>query len=527
MTKNTTHNATQDAPRKSSLVIVYHRQPYEEEVVDGRVVLRENKSPNGIVPTLKSFFGKVDRAAWVAWKKSPAGRAPKFERRLTVEDSYGRYEVVRLPLAPEQINQFYHVTSKEALWPILHSFPAMYSTENTDWATFREVNRLFAEAACEEAAPGAVVWVHDYNLWLVPGFVRQLRPDVRIAFFHHTPFPAPDIFTILPWRDEILDSLLACDLVGFHIPRYANNFAALVRSQRAVQASEERAVEPELRPAGQALSDASTTTSLTVAGRTVHIDAFPIGTHPSYIRELLGSEAGCAQVERIRAEAGEQKLIVSIGRVDYVKGTRQMLEAFERLLARRPELHGKLKLVITTVAAADGMKVYQRAQQQIEQLVGRVNGRYGSLSWTPILLLTTSLPFEEVVSCYRAADICWVTPLRDGLNLVAKEYVVAHEDRGGVLVLSEFTGVAVELHEAVLTNPYSRSSMDRAIDAAIDMPEAEQRERMRRLARRVTRYDMGHWTRHVMGRFERMLPARETAPAAVRTQEEAGETLVP
>ncbi|MGE0071968.1 MAG: trehalose-6-phosphate synthase, partial [Thiomonas sp.] len=171
----------------SSLVIVYHRQPYEEHTEGGKTVLRENKSPNGIVPALKGFIGQVDRASWVAWKKAPAGKPVKFERRITVGDSYGSYEVVRLPLTPEQIDQFYHVVSKEALWPVLNSFPSLYSTENCQWSVFREVNRLFAEAACAEAAPGAVIWVHDYNLWLVPGFVRQMRPDVKIAFFHHTP----------------------------------------------------------------------------------------------------------------------------------------------------------------------------------------------------------------------------------------------------------------------------------------------------------------------------------------------------
>ena len=488
----------------SSLVIVYHRQPYEEHNEDGQIVLKENKSPNGIVPALKGFIGQVDRASWVAWKKSPAGKPVKFERRITVNDSYGSYEVVRLPLTPEQISQFYHVVSKEALWPVLNSFPSLYSTENCQWAVFREVNRLFAEAACAEAAPGAVIWVHDYNLWLVPGFVRQMRPDVKIAFFHHTPFPAPDVFNILPWRDEILASLLDCDLVGFHVPRYARNFAALVQSLRKVDGLVERKVYPELQATGTALSEPVTPVSVTVGGRRVRIDAFPIGTHADLIRSTVQKPDNLARVAHIRREMAEQTIIVSIGRVDYAKGTREMLLAFERLLVRRPELHGRVRLLVTAVAAADGMRAYKRAQQNIEQLVGRINGHHGSLTWTPILLSTTPMPFEETLSYYRAADICWITPLRDGLNLVAKEFIAAHVNESGVLVLSEFAGAAVELQDAVLVNPYSLSQMDAAIDQALDMPPQEQCERMQRMDTLISRYDITHWTRHVLELFAQL-----------------------
>jgi glucosylglycerol-phosphate synthase len=499
----------------SSLVIVYHRQPYEEHVVGGKTVLRENASPNGIVPALKGFIGQTDRASWIAWKKAPAGKPVKFERRITVEDSYGSYEVVRLPLTGEQITQFYHVTSKEALWPILNSFPALYSTENCDWATFREVNRLFAEAACEEAAPGAVVWVHDYNLWLVPKFVRALRPDVRIAFFHHTPFPAADVFNILPWRDEIIDSLLDCDVVGFHIPRYARNFVATVQSLRPLDEVVERDVSDELRATGTALSEPVVPVSIRFGGRPIRIDAFPIGTHAELIHSTVQHADKLARVAQIRRDIPQEKIIVSIGRVDYAKGTREMLLAYERLLQRRPELHGRIKLLVTAVAAADGMRVYRKAQQSIEQLVGRINGHIGTLSWQPILLSTTPMPFADTLCYYRAADICWVTPLRDGLNLVAKEFIAAHVNESGVLVLSEFAGAAVELQDAVLVNPYSLARMDAAIDRALDMPREEQRARMQRMDARIDRYDIGHWTRHVLELFKQVRsPSSEIRDAA-------------
>jgi glucosylglycerol-phosphate synthase len=485
----------------SSLVIVYHREPYEEHVEHGRRVLKENSSPNGIVPALKGFIGQVDSASWVAWKRAPAARAQRFERRVRIDDSYGSYEVVRVPLSTEQIGQFYHVTSKEALWPVINSFPSHYSTENCDWATFREVNRLFAAAACDEAAPGATVWIHDYNLWLVPGFVRAARPDVRIAFFHHTGFPAADLFAILPWRDEIVASLLCCDVVGFHIPRYACNFVAAVRALRDVDGVVEQPVDPTLRGMGQALGEPQVPVELRLEWRRVRIDVCSIGTHATLIRDIVRTPRSIERVAEIRRANPEQTLIVSVGRVDYTKGIREMLLTYERLLRRRPELQGRVKLLLTAVAAAAGMRVYRHAQQSIEQLVGRINGHFGTLTWLPILLSTTSMPFEETLSYYRAADVCWITPLRDGLNLVAKEYVAAHVNESGVLVLSEFAGAAVELDGAVRVNPYSRSQMDEAIDRALAMPRDEQRARMERLDRQVVRHDIAHWTRHVLELF--------------------------
>src|SRR6056297_4217778 len=230
-------------PRKepdmsSDLVIVYHRQPYEEVEIDGKTHFRENKSPNGIVPTLKSFVGRAEHGAWIAWKLAEDPSNPDFERVVEIEDSYGEYTVSRLPMTEEDVQSFYHVTSKEAFWPILHGFKERYNYDPVDWANFRDVNRRFAEAAAEEAAHGALVWVHDYNLWLVPGYLRSIRPDVRIAFFHHTPFPSADIFNVLPWRKEIVASLLACDDVGFHIPRYAANFVSVACSLFDVEVTE-------------------------------------------------------------------------------------------------------------------------------------------------------------------------------------------------------------------------------------------------------------------------------------------------
>ena len=488
---------------KSSLVIVYHRQPYEEVVEDGRTIYRENKSPNGIVPTLKSFFGKVDdgRGAWVAWKQVPVRSREKFERVVRIEDSFGSYVVSRLPLTAEQVRSFYHVTSKEALWPILHSFPSLFRYDNVDWPTFREVNRLFAEAAAAQAEDGALVWVHDYNLWLVPKYLRELNPTLRIAFFHHTPFPSADVFSVLPWRAEIVDSLLDCDLVGFHVPRYAKNFADVARTLHGATVERQVAVEPGMSPVGFALSEPDVPTLLAQGDRRVALDAFPVGTNPDLIAELLAGAPRQAAQASIRDELGDQRLIVAVGRTDYTKGMIEALRAFERLLERRPELHRQVKLMVTSVRSADGMGIYRDTQRDIEALVGRINGRFSDLRWTPILLFTNAVPFERLLAYYRTADVCLTTPLRDGLNLVAKEYVAAREGLGGALVLSEFAGCAIEFPQAIMTNPYSTRSMDAALDMALDMPAAAGQQRMAAMSRTVRHYDVARWAAHTLDRF--------------------------
>ena len=245
----------------------------------------------------------------------------------------------------------------------------------------------------------------------------------------------------------------------------------------------------------------------------VRIDAFPIGTHARLIEQTMAGADARDQVARIRAGLSGRKVIVSVGRVDYAKGTRELLLTYERLLRRRPTLQGQVQLLLTAVAAADGMRVYRRAQQAIEQLVGRINGHFGTLSWQPVVLSTTPMSFQETMAYFRAADVCWITPLRDGLNLVAKEFVAAHDAGDGVLVLSEFAGAALELGDALLVNPYSISQMDAAIERALDMDPAEQQARMRRMQQHVRRYDIESWTRRVLGSFDQLRREVSQTPA--------------
>ena len=486
---------------KSDLVIVYHRQPYEEVEVEGRTVYRENSSPNGIVPTLKSFLGRAERGAWVAWKLAEDTADPGFERVVEIEDSFGSYTVSRLPLTAEDVTSFYHVTSKEAFWPILHGFKEKYNYDPVDWPTFRRVNWAFAEAAAAEAAEGAVVWVHDYNLWLVPGYLRQMRPDLKISFFHHTPFPSADMFNVLPWRREIVDSLLACDLVGFHIPRYASNFVSVVRSMYEVEVERGRA-NLDFVQEGSALSERTLPMALTCeGGQRVMIGTAPVGVRPEAIASVAARPDTEAEAAAIRAQLGRSQMILSVGRTDYTKGGVQQLVSYERLLERRPDLRGKVRLLHVSVSANRNMTAYEDIQNEIEQMAGRINGRFGSFGWQPLALVSRAIPFETLIAYYRAADVAWITPLADGMNLVAKEFTAARVDGDGVLVLSEFAGAAVEMSGAVLTNPYSNRSMDHAIDLALAMPEEERRARMAALREGIARHDLDAWAESQLGPF--------------------------
>lgn len=494
----------------SDLVIVYHRQPYEEVEENGRIVFRENQSPNGIVPTLKSFFGRADHGAWVAWKLAEDPSEPDFERVVEISDSYGTYSVSRLPLTDKQVRSFYHITSKEAFWPILHSFKEKYNYDPVDWPTFREVNWAFAEAAAAEAGPGARVWIHDYNLWLVSGYLRQMRPDLRIAFFHHTPFPGPDMFNVLPWRKEIVQSLLAADIVGFHIPRYAANFASVARSICDVGEIRRRAVPDELISEGTALSERVVPTGLTFRGRDVEILSTPVGVDVGYIEDIVDKPETAAAAANVREELGDAKLILSVGRTDYTKGGIEQLESFGRILEARPDLRGRVRLMHVSVSANRAMTTYRDVQDEIEQTAGRINGAYGSFVWQPISLISRAIPFAELVAYYRAADVAWITPLADGMNLVCKEFVACRTDGDGVLVLSEFAGAAVEMSAAVLTNPFSFRSMDLGLIQALGMEEPERRNRMERLRKTVETYDIRKWAHDQEAAFER---AQESAAA--------------
>lgn len=486
----------------AKFIVVYHRLPFEEAIEQGKPVLREPKSPNGIIPSLRGFFQFFDEGLWLAWKKVPEPSVGKLLPPQTMIVSERKIAVQCVGLSDALVESFYLQTSKSALWPILHSFIDRFDYDSADWDKFREVNHHFANAACAVADPGATIWIHDYNLWLVPGYIRARRPDVRIAFFHHTPFPASDTFGILPWRKEILESLLSCDRIGFHAPRYAENFASCARAFVKPAVSRTKSfVEARLQQRGTLLQESVYTSSLSINQHIVQLDVAPIGVDVKSIAEIAVQSSTQEQATALRAQLGAEKIIMSVGRIDYTKGTREMLLAFESLLNKRTDLHGKVKLCVTSVAPAAGIRAYDDVRADVERLVGSINGRFSTSDWVPILFFTTPIGFRDLIAWYMAADICWITPLRDGLNLVVKEYVAARGAQpspGGVLLLSEFIGAAIELDEALRTHPYSARSMVKSIEEAIAMPDEEAAKRMGALYEQVSRYDIKAWTNVVV-----------------------------
>ncbi|PKO49540.1 MAG: glucosylglycerol-phosphate synthase, partial [Betaproteobacteria bacterium HGW-Betaproteobacteria-21] len=344
--------------------------------------------------------------------------------------------VQREALSAEEVEIFYKRFSKEAFWPTLHTFWERAIFREEDWKVFLAVNRKFAERTAAEAAEAATVWLHDYNLWMVPAALRELRPDLKIAFFHHTYFPSADAFNVLPWRREIVGSLLQCDYIGFHIPRQAENFVDVAGGVASLSIVERKACAPRFLSFGCAVGLDTMTTQIEVHGRRIGLGAHPVGLDLERIRRSLADHRTPGRRQAIRNEFAGKRLVISIERLDYTKGTLEKIRAFGDLLATSPELRGKVSLVVVCVPAAKEMTIYDELQGQIEQAVGSVNGQFNEVGWSPIRFFFRPLPFEEVVAWYAEADICWITPLRDGLNLVCKEYVATQGqvEGDGVLV---------------------------------------------------------------------------------------------
>lgn len=481
----------------AKLLMVYHRLPYEEYLEDGELKRRRPTSPNGIIPSLLSFFGGGQAGSWVAWSIDDPKRG-QFQTHTPVDaEHYPHLTAVRVPLSKQEVDAFYKRFSKEAFWPMLHTFWERARFREEDWKVFLRVNRRFAEAVAAEAAPGATVWLHDYNLWMVPGRLRELRPDLKIAFFHHTYFPSADIFNVVPWRREILGSLLSCDYIGFHIPRQVENFVDVVRGAMPAEVLERASCAPRFLTYGCAVGMDTMTTRLRIADRDIGLGAHPVGTDLGRIRSILAKPSVRNELEKLRREISPRKLVLSIERLDYTKGTLEKLDAFERLLEAQPHLQGNVTLVMICVPAAKEITIYRQLQTQIEQAVGRINGKHSRLDWTPVRFFARPLPFEDVVAHYAAADVMWITPLRDGLNLVAKEFVATHGIEGGrgVLVLSEFAGAAAELKGAVQTNPHDPADLTAALAQALAMDQDEAEGRLRQLFGIVEEYDVERWGR--------------------------------
>ncbi len=499
-------------PKKSGqLVMVYHRLPFEKESINGKTVRVAPKSPNGIIPSLLGLFEKGRSGLWIG-EEALQEDGHAVPNQLVDETRYPNLVASTISLSKEDIDQFYRVFSKEAFWPTIFSFVDKAKFNHEDWDHYLHINRLFADRVAREADEGALVWIHEYNLWMVPSFLKTMRPDLKIGFFHHTAFPAADIFNIIPWRKEIIGSLLLCDFISFHIPRYVENFVDVIRSHTPFKVVKKVGVANQFLTYSCALGVDQMTKVIEVDGRQIRLGAQPVGVNRDHIQHILndgGIRDDIEQLKAMKVESGITR-IISIERLDYVKGPLEKIQAFGEFLEEYPEFRGKIELVNVCTPPSQGMTIYDEIRDQVNQAVGEINGKFATMNWNPIQYFYRALPFEEVVKQYALSDIAWITPLRDGLNLVAKEYIATHGllDTSGILVLSEFAGASVELPYAILTNPYDRKSMKESLLKALVMEPGEAQLRARRLYEHIEHYDIHFWGRDFVNELEKSVKQR-------------------
>ncbi|WP_413353598.1 alpha,alpha-trehalose-phosphate synthase (UDP-forming) [Microbacterium sp. 1P06AB] len=451
----------------SDFVVVSNRLPVDRTDDENEPWRR---SPGGLVTALDPVMRSTN-GAWVGWPGQPGVELDPFE--------FDGLHLVPVTLSADDMQLYYEGFSNDTIWPLYHDVIAAPTYHRTWWDAYVKVNKRFAEAASEHAAEGATVWVHDYQLQLVPKLLRELRPDLTIGYFHHIPFPAYGLYAQLPWRRQVLEGLLGADVIGFQRVADAGNFARAVRRQLGFD-TKAGAIAVPTEDGGV---------------RTAVARAYPISIDAAEYEELAKRPDIRARAEEIRSSLGNPKaILLGVDRLDYTKGIRHRLKAYGELLADgRLSVHDVI-LVQVASPSRERVQTYMELRDEIELTVGRINGDADELGYSAIQYLHHSYPREEMVALFLAADVMLVTALRDGMNLVAKEYVASRVDGGGTLVLSEFTGAADELTQAIKVNPHDIAGLKDAIMQAIEMPEKEKDRRMRALRRRVRENDVAKWS---------------------------------
>ncbi|MEO3794107.1 trehalose-6-phosphate synthase [Nonomuraea sp. B10E15] len=457
---------------RSSFLIVANRLPVDRTIEpDGTASWR--RSPGGLVTAIAPVM-KRRHGAWAGWHGAPDEKLEPFEQ--------DGMNLVPIPLSASEVELYYEGFSNATLWPLYHDVvaPPVYHREM--WEAYRSVNERFAAAAADAAEQGAVVWVQDYQLQLVPAMLRRLRPDLRIGFFLHIPFPPTELFWRLPWRKELVEGLLGADLVGFQLPGGASNFRRLCR---------------------RLLGLPYKGNEIFLDDRIVTTQAFPISVDFAHLDSLVREPHIAARAKEIRVELGDpEHVLLGVDRLDYTKGIGQRLEAFGELLKDGRLRPNEAVFVQIATPSRERVEEYRRLRDDIELQVGRINGEHAQLGYQPVQYFHQSYDQEELAALYLAADVMVVTPLRDGMNLVAKEYVSCHHDLNGALVLSEFTGAADELRQAYLVNPYDVEDVKRQMMAAMRATPHELARRMRTMRRRVATYDVDRWANEFLNALE-------------------------
>ena len=457
------------SPLEYDFVVVSNRLPVDCTVEDDGS-LTWNRSPGGLVTALEPVMHAAD-GAWVGWAGRPDLEVEPFD--------LDGIRIVPVPLSTQDIEEFYEGFSNDTLWPLYHDVIAPPAYHREWWDDYVLVNQRFADAAAAISTEGAVVWVQDYQLQLVPRMLREKRPDLTIGFFNHIPFPPYGIFAQLPWRTQIIEGMLGADVVGFQRAADAVNFSSAVRQLTN---------HPTKNPAIEVTLDGQPT-------RRVVAKAFPISIDSRSFEAMAREPAIQQRAREIRKGLGNPKtIILGVDRLDYTKGIRHRLKAYGELLRDGLIEVGDVALIQVASPSRGRVEAYMNLRDEIELTVGRINGDYSTLSHSPISYFHQGFPREEMVALYLAADVLLVTALRDGMNLVAKEYAATRFDNDGVLILSEFTGASEELRKALLINPHDIDGLKEAIVRAINMPQSERATRMRSMRKRVLEHDVARWS---------------------------------
>jgi trehalose 6-phosphate synthase/phosphatase len=457
------------------LIVVSNRLPYQVQESEGKVTLRQ--SDGGLVTALKSYFeeearkgGAVEKR-WVGAADFPEKRWKKFKAQENTETTF---EIDPIFIEKRTYSKFYNGFCNATLWPLFHYFPSYVEYDDETFQAYEAVNRAFADMLLTFLQPGDTLWIHDYQLLLLPDMIRQKLPDISIGFFLHIPFPSYEIFRLLhrTWKEKIIRGMLGADLVGFHTHEYVQHFLKTVRMVAGY--------DHQFR-------------SIVVDNRIIKADLFPLGIDYAKFHDAANVPAVIEQRDTIRKNFQDKKIIFSVDRLDYTKGVTHRLVGFEKFLEAYPEWKEQVVFVLVVVPSRQIISKYNERLKLIEEQVGSINGKHSTLSWQPIIYRYSNLAFDELCALYEAADAALITPLRDGMNLVAKEYVASRAQEDGVLILSELAGAANEMGEALLVNPVDTADMANAISTALTMPIQEQRRNMKLLQKRLKEYTVIHW----------------------------------
>jgi trehalose 6-phosphate synthase/phosphatase len=486
------------------LVVVSNRLPFTVSFEDG--VPQFKTSSGGLSTGLSSYLQQATaRTAnhtdffWLGWPGATV--APEHQDAV---QAYGeqQFKCSSVFLPEESMERFYHGFCNKTVWPLFHYFPTLARYEDEYWQEYRNVNRVFGEALLNVLRPDDLVWIHDYHLLLLPRLIRERFPDMPIGFFLHIPFPSYELFRLLPraWREEIIEGMLGASVIGFHTHDYTRYFLNSV-----------------LRTAGYEHQLGS----LTLGERVVKVDTFPMGIDFERFAKAAATPEMDARVVELREKRVGQKIISSVDRQDYTKGLINRLRGYELFLKRNPQWHGKVVFVLSVAPSRIGVESYQDIKQELEQTVGRIVGAYGNVNWTPLVYQYRNLGFDELVALYRFCDVALISPLRDGMNLVAKEFIASRPDQTGVLILSEMAGAAKEMGEALIINPFHDDDFARALEQALTMPVEEQIKRNQLLQDRLRRYNVVRWADD----FVQAMLSTEKTEAARRARSLTGKAL--